>query len=170
MLAGYRRRCTKLLPRNDINHMGTAEIWTTGIAIYAACISTALLILRIIEFRQAGGIIKVSTSYEPAISTMPAIINVTVVNRGRGDVSVNRLDLNGPGPVTFPLSHDDLIVGGPQLPTKIEARTSVTWLVDADKVKSAIRKNGWHYKIRGIVTLGTGKQIWESIHKYTSIQ
>jgi hypothetical protein len=146
-----------------------SEARTFYVAVYAAVVSTALLLLRVWEVSIAGGWIKTSTFYHPATNAHPGRVTLTATNKGFGAATVNRLDLMGPGPVRISLKHGDLIVDGPELPLKVEPRTSATWAIDADRLKTRIRENGWHYQVRGLITLATGKQAWESIHRYTDL-
>jgi len=149
--------------------MTNSESWALGVAIYAALISTGLLVLRILENKLAGGWVKVSTSFQPSTENMSAVLCLKVTNKGHGAVTVTRLDLNGPGPVLIPLPFGGLISTGPQLPFRLDARASEVWRIDANQLKTLLRENGWSYEVRGIVTLATGRQIWESIHSYTTI-
>lgn len=111
-----------------------------------------------------------STFYHPATSRQPDVVTLTATNRGLGAATIVRLDLMGPGPVMISLRHGDFILDGPELPFKVEPRSSATWTVDADKLKARIRENGWRYEVRGLVTLATGKQAWESIHRQTQLR
>jgi hypothetical protein len=147
----------------------TSFDWTQGVAIYAAFVSTGLLILRILEYWREGGVARVSTTFHPETSDRPATVAIRVTNHGTGTFTVQRLDLDGPGPVAVPLRHDDLITGGPELPCRIEPRSSEVWQIDARRLKTLLRSNGWNYAVRGIATLGTGKRVWESIHRYTAV-
>ncbi len=145
-----------------------SETWTIIVAIYAALVSTGLLILRIFENKLAAGWVKISTSFQPSTDRMPAVVCLKVTNKGHGAITVARLDLDGPGPVSIALD-SDLISNGPQLPLRLDARASEVWRIDANQLKNLLRTNGWSYEVRGIVTLATGKRIWESIHRYTTV-
>ena len=149
--------------------MLSSENWTLVVAIYAALVSTGLLVLRIWEHKLSAGWVKISTSFHPGTGEIPASVAVGVTNRGLGEVTVQRLDLHSLEPVTIPLLHGDLISRGPEFPFRMEARTSAVWLIDADRLKAVLRKNGWPYEVRGRVTLATGKRIWESVHRYTAV-
>jgi hypothetical protein len=145
-----------------------SETWSLVIAIYAALISTGLLVLRVFENKLAAGWVKISTSFQPETDRMPAVICLRVTNKGQGAITVSRLDLDGPGPVSIPLDAD-LISSGPDLPFRLDARAAEVWRIDANQLKNVLRSNGWSYQVRGIVTLATGKRIWESIHRYTTV-
>ena len=145
-----------------------SETWTLIIALYAALVSTGLLIIRIFENKLAAGWADISTSFQPNTDTMPAVVCLKVTNKGHGAITVARLDLNGPGPVSIALD-SDLISSGPQLPLRLDGRASEVWRIDANQLKKLLRTNGWSYEVRGIVTLATGKRIWESIHRYTTV-
>lgn len=147
----------------------TPSDWTLTVAIYAALVSTGLLVIRILEYRKQGGSAAVSTSFHPGTDGVPPIVTLSVTNTGSGDVTVQRLDLDGPGPVSIPLRPGELLCHGPMLPFRVEPRTSEVWHVDAERLKALLRANGWHYEVRGIVTLATGMRIWESIHRYTKV-
>jgi hypothetical protein len=144
------------------------ETWSLVIAIYAALVSTGLLVLRLFENKLASGWVKISTSFQPDTDRMPAVICLKVANKGHGAVTISRLDLDGPGPVSIPLDAG-LISEGPKLPFRLDARASEVWRIDANELKNLLRSNGWTYQVRGIVTLATVKRIWESIHRYTTV-
>lgn len=143
--------------------------WTLWVAIYAAVVSTGLLILRIVEVVLGRGWVQVSTAFHPATDTQPALVVLSVRNKGLGDATVTRIDLDGPGPVRISLTGAELIADGPALPLKLEPKTSAIWSIDANRLKTVLRNNGWNYQVRGIVTLATGKVVWQSIHRYTTV-
>lgn len=145
--------------------MKSIELW---IAIYAAIVSTVLLLLRLRESYNADGRIKIETYLHPPTGDMKSYLSFKIRNVGGAPVKITRLDLNSPGPVAIPLD-EELILAGPSLPHQIDAKDSANWAVDADALKALIRKNGWQYQVRGLACVGTGKQIWESIHSYTSL-
>jgi hypothetical protein len=149
--------------------MGTQFDWTFAVAMYAALVSTGLLIVRILEYRRDNGLASVATSFQPATEGFPATLTLFVANRGSGDFTVQRVDLWGPGPVSIPLVHGDLISSGSELPFRLEPRSSAVWHIDAGRLKSVLRANGWQYQVRGVITLATGKRVWESIHEYTTV-
>src|SRR5688500_18888894 len=138
-----------------------SETLALVVAVYAAIVSTGLLILRILENKLASGWVNVATSFQPSTDSMPAAVCLKVINRGHGAVTVERLDLAGPGPVSLALDVG-LISSGPQLPFRLDPRTAEVWRIDANQLKTLLRTNGWSYDVRGIVTLATGKRIWES--------
>ncbi len=99
------------------------ETWTLVVAIYAALVSTGLLVLRIFENKMSSGWVNVVTSYQPTTDRMPAVVCVKITNKGHGAITVARLDLAGPGPVSIALD-SDLAPDGPQLPFRLEGRAS----------------------------------------------
>jgi hypothetical protein len=149
--------------------MNASPETTLIVAIYAAAVSTGLLILRMIELLLEAGWVSVSTWLEPATDELAPVLVVKAVNRGRGPASITRLDLDSPGPVLISLMTEGLVVSGPELPHSLAARTSAIWHVDANKLKTLVRSHGWNSQVRGIVTLATGKRVWESIHRYTPL-
>jgi hypothetical protein len=53
-----------------------SDDWTLLVAIYAALVSTGLLILRIWDHKLSGGWVKVSTSFHPGIGEIPGSVLV----------------------------------------------------------------------------------------------
>lgn len=140
-------------------------LWIAG---YAALVSTGLLVVRIVEHRSGRAQVSVNTYWTPSAGDQPAGLVLTVTNKGGGVAVIRRLSLDLPGPVLVPLHIGELLVG-PDLPVRLEGQTSETWMVEPEKLKTQIRKNGWQNRARGIVTLDTGKRIWEPITQYTDI-
>lgn len=149
--------------------MSTFETWTLGVAAYAALVSTGLLGLRIFELRLAGGRVAVSTSFHPGTDAMPAVLTLQITNRGHGEVTIAGLDLDGPGPVSIPLSHGEMMLEGPELPALVKARTSEVWYINVDRLKAFLRQHDYHYEVRGVATLATGQRAWESIHRRVTL-
>lgn len=150
--------------------MAANQEWTLLIAGYAAIVSTGLLILRIAELKLEAGWISVSTSLVPFTNELPPVLLLKAVNRGRGAAMITRVDLIAPGPVFIALSAENLITAGPEFPYTLAPRTSATWEIDGDRLKLLSRRQGWSPEVRGSLVLATGKRVWESIHKHTTLQ
>lgn len=144
--------------------------WTSVLALYAAIVSTGLLVVEFLKFRTTLERAKISTSSHPSTDTEPGLVGVHVKNKGHTVVTVNRLHFNVPGPHSIPLPSHGVSLKGPELPVRVEPRSTQSWYVEVNDIRTVLRENGWAYEVRGVVTLGSGKQIWESIHRYTSVE
>jgi hypothetical protein len=147
----------------------SVETWSVLIAAYAAVVSTGLLVVRALEYRSSAAQIQVSTILRSSAGDLPTMLALTVTNRGRGAATIRVLDLDLPGPVVVPFHFGELIVDGPQLPARVEPHDLETWLVSTDDLKARIRYSGWPGRAGGIAALGTGRRVWESIHRYATV-
>jgi len=142
--------------------------WTTVIALYGAVVATASLGLAVLAYRAGGPRLKPSTWLRPATEEKPAELTIRVANHGRAEGTVNRIYLSVPGPYSIPLSYPDTLKG-PELPCRVSGHASTQWTVEANWLLEEVRRNGWPHQVRAVIVLPAGKQVWESIRRYTNL-
>lgn len=138
------------------------------IGVYAAVISTGLLVLRVLSYRaESGARLKITTTWLPGSSSHDPALRIGVVNNGRTPATVRSINLDLPGPILVPIRH--FAIEGPRLPIRVEAADAVIWTLDGNDLKAHLRENGWPMQARAVVTAGNGKRVWESVHARTAI-
>ena len=141
---------------------------TRAIALYGAVVATASLVVAVLSFWSGAPILRPRTSLRPAAGGEPAILLIAIRNIGRAPGQVRRIELDLPGPYSIGLG-SALPLRGPDLPAIVDAHSTATWGVAADQILEYANRHGLPHHVRAVVTAGSGKRVWESIHRYTNL-
>ena len=143
--------------------MSSAPAWVTYAALALAALS---LVVSVLAYRAGGPRLRLFAELASADDLFAggATFRLTVVNAGRAAVTVESFHVTPYGQRKTAAAVEDVV--GPNLPHRLEAHASESWLVDAlraareydAKIRGGLRpRSSWPSKFRFTVAVGNGK-------------
>lgn len=119
---------------------------TALLAIYAAVVSTVVLLVQVADFARGSDDLSLRISHGYVFGGMPGVpehvVQVTIASRGIRPVGVNGLVIALTGGLTIPLTNYLPLGSSRALPAVLGRGDSSTYWVDHDRLEAELRRSG----------------------------